>query len=602
MKSRCIFVATLLAVAYINAANAQTQSQLYVANEQGLLPYGSYQGGNVDAVDLKNGNLTIRIPLFSIAQRGKLSLSYSLVLNNEAYSTAESCYTADGSCFDYPVRNADIGPDIVMDQAIVLRASNPGPSDPTANLSRVGFAIADSAGGDHQLLLDQSNTNLLHSLDGSAYSWISAAGTQPYNVFEPFGVNGVPNPCEYNTATLMIIPPDGTVMTADGISHTFQPQCVAPIESGTLDEQQAAANGYPAYVISSPITTLQDPEGNNKLSYSTWENETFGVYQGMTYPGPVLDGQGNAIVPSFLQNTETSDVSKCPDLGVADQPAMASRVWTVPGANGQPATYRFCMAEIVYNTDNGVDVSELNAPDPVYFGPIGSEEAIQSVVLPNGQYWGFVYDSSGTLHTKTANGGTVPDPDTTPVAFADLAKLLLPGGGSISYTYTSQVACAIPPQSNRYVKMRTKDDGLGDTAVWNYDFQFTDIASQAFTTVTDPLMNDTVHTFVGPSNIAQSCLYFAETETQQYAGTGTSRTLLKTTDRQFANVGYWPDDVPNSFSSVYNSEPTSVTESINGGTSVTHTYSYPALWTLLDAHCAGSNNPQSCSLPHSLQL
>jgi hypothetical protein len=33
------------------------------ANEQGIKPYGSYHGGDIDSVNVSNGHLELRIPL-----------------------------------------------------------------------------------------------------------------------------------------------------------------------------------------------------------------------------------------------------------------------------------------------------------------------------------------------------------------------------------------------------------------------------------------------------------------------------------------------------------------------------------------------------------
>lgn len=38
--------------------------------EQGMKPYGSFEGTNIESVSVTNGNLTIHQPLWSAAQRG----------------------------------------------------------------------------------------------------------------------------------------------------------------------------------------------------------------------------------------------------------------------------------------------------------------------------------------------------------------------------------------------------------------------------------------------------------------------------------------------------------------------------------------------------
>jgi hypothetical protein len=38
--------------------------------EQGIKPYGSYEGGDIDSVSMVNGSLTLHMPLLSYPQRG----------------------------------------------------------------------------------------------------------------------------------------------------------------------------------------------------------------------------------------------------------------------------------------------------------------------------------------------------------------------------------------------------------------------------------------------------------------------------------------------------------------------------------------------------
>ncbi len=47
-------------------AVAQTAPDL----QRGLVPYGAYEGGNLDNVSMTTGNLNVRIPLISYPQRG----------------------------------------------------------------------------------------------------------------------------------------------------------------------------------------------------------------------------------------------------------------------------------------------------------------------------------------------------------------------------------------------------------------------------------------------------------------------------------------------------------------------------------------------------
>ena len=52
--------------------------------ENGLKPFGSYRGGELDTVSMTNGNLMVQIPIIAFGQRGdKLGLQYFLQLGSK---------------------------------------------------------------------------------------------------------------------------------------------------------------------------------------------------------------------------------------------------------------------------------------------------------------------------------------------------------------------------------------------------------------------------------------------------------------------------------------------------------------------------------------
>ena len=67
---------------------AQTTPDL----EEGTRPYGTYDGGQFDSVNLASGKLNIKIPLISYPQRGgKLKLSYDLYFQNLSATIIQVC-------------------------------------------------------------------------------------------------------------------------------------------------------------------------------------------------------------------------------------------------------------------------------------------------------------------------------------------------------------------------------------------------------------------------------------------------------------------------------------------------------------------------------
>jgi hypothetical protein len=68
-------------------------SQTTVDLDQGLKPYGSYGGGDIDSVSLSSGNLVLHIPLLSFPQRGKLTSDYFLTYNSEMWHPKQITHT-----------------------------------------------------------------------------------------------------------------------------------------------------------------------------------------------------------------------------------------------------------------------------------------------------------------------------------------------------------------------------------------------------------------------------------------------------------------------------------------------------------------------------
>jgi len=145
--------------------DAQIQPNL----EQGLKPYGSYQGGNIDSVSLTNGNLNLHVPLVSYPQRGgKLSLSFSLRYNNKGWTSVCADYGFGIFCrWDW----GGAGVEIVRDQTLGIQDNSawfPLTRDPSVeHYVSIVYAVT-SDGGMH--------------LFGDAGESLDASGIQSWGV------------------------------------------------------------------------------------------------------------------------------------------------------------------------------------------------------------------------------------------------------------------------------------------------------------------------------------------------------------------------------------------------------------------------------------
>jgi len=69
------------------------------ANEQGIKPYGSFHGGEIDSVNLSNHHLELRIPLFSYPQRGgRLKLGFVARFHNAVWNEHTDCAATTNIC------------------------------------------------------------------------------------------------------------------------------------------------------------------------------------------------------------------------------------------------------------------------------------------------------------------------------------------------------------------------------------------------------------------------------------------------------------------------------------------------------------------------
>ena len=225
------------------------------------------------------------------------------------------------------------------------------------------------------------------------------------------------------------------------------------------------------------------------------------------YPGPISkieDVDGNVLTPNY--NANNGLVSWTDTLG-RTIPLPAGSPWILPGPNGG-------------TTQFNISGTFIGANDPITYVPPGCatnctvmsapRTLLQSIVLPNGTAWTFDFDNTGAL-----------------------SKITLPTGGSISYTWNINSSRCVPDGdvllnygSSATARTLDANDGSGGHT-WNYALNWTGSAWQNI--VTDPNLNDSVHTLTG------GCSAY-ETELDQYNGTHTGGTLLKKTVTTYNSV------------------------------------------------------------------
>src|SRR5579864_3044335 len=88
--------------------NVQAQDPIF---EQGLKPFGSFQGGDIDNVNLLNGYVNLHIPLVSYPQRGgKLHLDLYLNFAAQMFLTVrDTCESGTNDCYYFTYTKDGIG-------------------------------------------------------------------------------------------------------------------------------------------------------------------------------------------------------------------------------------------------------------------------------------------------------------------------------------------------------------------------------------------------------------------------------------------------------------------------------------------------------------
>ena len=386
-----LFIATLLSMLGVQPSQGQSGVDLL----SGYRPFGSYQHGDVDRIDLSNGRPIIDIPLISYPQRGgKLQLNYvlryhspihSVTGNSEVLGGMTGCIPSvfGGGCIVFPW---DSGFGGVLETGAVSASTTCIGGAP---YSYDCEAVVSTADGSHPMAPIASNS--YRAVDGTGYR-LDLPLAFPTNLSGPS--------------------PDFSHVITD-------------------------ANGV-RYWVSSDLsaTVTEDANGNQIVGGSgNGVTDTMGrvVPASAGFPVPFP-----SIWPSGIGTTDFRDCS-------GPLPFVGAITWNPPGINGGSYSLKFCF----------VSISEIMPADQYNFQSNYSTTAIQlqSVVLPNKTTWTFQYatDGSGNLSQITLpTGGTIsytwinPTYPTSPeyVAFpaAVATRTLNPNDGTPSaewqYHYT----------------------------------------------------------------------------------------------------------------------------------------------------------------------
>ncbi len=337
MNSGKQWMAVVILLACSVAGVGQTSPDL----EQGMKPYGSYHGGNLDNISLTNGNLYFEAPLFSYAQRGDLAYPIVLRYNNKNFSFYQPPCPPPTHC---PVR-----------QTVIF-----GPSPLGGDSSSDGASVTLGFAGYPTTGAAAINTSL--SFNGNAIFYNSTSVVSP------------------DGATHQLVTTNGGAVTADGSGFAVNSR-------GLVDRNGTLSGGL----------TAEDRNGNQISinANTTISSDTLGR-QFPLAPGPTL--------PANTPPASTAPLTSCPALGYAHQPVSYAYYWNLPAPNTPPSTGSMqlvvCYASVYVRTN-----IFGGATGPNLFDVSSTFYMLQSVVFPDQTYWAFQYDAADPNNTASYGFG-----------------------------------------------------------------------------------------------------------------------------------------------------------------------------------------------------
>jgi RHS repeat-associated protein len=200
-----------------------------------------------------------------------------------------------------------------------------------------------------------------------------------------------------------------------------------------------------------------------------------------------------------------------------------SSIVSYAGPNGATNQVKLCYATVNIATAFGVaNVNEAQSTMAINNGSPATASVLATLILP---------DSSNAISASSPKWVFNYD------SYINLTYIGLPTGGSVSYAWQTLLTAAPCNKISRVVTSRTLTDNHGNSYLWNYHWgpQAGGPSSPLSNTVTDPLGNDTIHTFNDVTGHGTCPGY--ETGTQEFQGPSGSGQLLKQVDTTFSFAG-----------------------------------------------------------------
>src|SRR5215468_7880223 len=144
--------------------------------DQGLKPYDSLHGGALDSVSMTSGNLFFHLPVYSLPQRGRVGLTFSLQYNNKGFRLQTACPPPPqtGQC-NYTWLWSGGGVTVINDQSLSVGGQNTDTGATNGNGTELYVMVynAKTSDGAQHPLADTGNG--YRTIDGSGILWNGAS-------------------------------------------------------------------------------------------------------------------------------------------------------------------------------------------------------------------------------------------------------------------------------------------------------------------------------------------------------------------------------------------------------------------------------------------
>jgi hypothetical protein len=171
MKTRLFVMLSLAACILLGLFPMTTFAQITPDVAEGLTPYQSFQGGDIDSVNLSNGNVLIRIPLWSYPQRGNtLKWAKTYVDNTKIAASGQICVGTSGCYYEWDASPPNSVP-VVFDK--LVDDQSVGYARTLYTLPKNGqwaaYAVVSSDGAVHPIDLNPAVTNY-ETMDATGFT------------------------------------------------------------------------------------------------------------------------------------------------------------------------------------------------------------------------------------------------------------------------------------------------------------------------------------------------------------------------------------------------------------------------------------------------